>query len=1023
MKPFLEYVADDLLAKYGTNLSRLAVVFPNKRASLFLNEHLARKAQRPLWSPHYITISELFRQYSQRQVADPIKLVSDLHKSFTRCTGIDETLDHFYGWGQLLLSDFDDVDKNMAPPDRVFANLRDVHELDDTSYLTPEQQQALRQFFSNFSADHNTELKRRFLQLWSHIGDIYHDYNRLLASQQLAYEGALYREVAELSDIPFHYDTYVFIGFNMLQQVEQQLFTRLKNQGRAKFYWDFDDYYLTGNEAGHFIAQYLALFPNELDSHNPDIYHNLARHKDVSYISAPTENIQARYISTWLRQNQRIEAGRQTAVVLCDETLLQTAIHCLPPEVERLNITTGYPLAQTPVASLVSLLINQETAGYDRQRRAYRLHHVNRTLRHPHVQSLAPLYPQLYDWLNTQHVYYPKPAQLADDSAPVQLFPALADADTGEPFNLRLLHWLLNVIRRIGMRNEELEMRNDDYSQGGKDSASKGNHHSSFLIPHSSFKEFFAESLFRMYTLLNRLASLTEAGDLEVDTITLQRLAAQIVDTTTIPFHGEPIEGTQLMGVLETRNLDFQHLLLLSCNEGNLPRGISDTSFIPYTIRRAYGLTTADHKVAIYAYYFHRLLQRADDITIVYNNATTDGQTGEPSRFMLQLMVERRQPIHRLTLQAGQQPYTSRPQPIAKNNRVEELLRQRFAPERGGISPSAINTYLRCPLQFYYHYVAGITEPDTPEQEDISDNRIFGNIFHQAAQIVYQRLTDRSRRILASDIDELLRSQVDIERAVDEAFRQQLFQITDPARPLPPLDGLQLINREVIIRYVRQLLQTDRRLAPFTIIGLEKRVKMDITVNAPIELCSPFPLSRLPVAFATRGAQESSNLIAHNSYLNSPFHTTLGGFIDRLDAVTMPDGTERIRVVDYKTGSSRLKPLATVEAIFMQESLKDHSDYYLQTFLYSHIVSLSAGGKPVSPALLFIQHAAADDYDPTLCLGKEPVADIADVARRFMELLQQVLDDIFAPDRPFLPTADRQRCRHCPYAALCGSPS
>ena len=970
MKSFLEYVADDLLAKYGTDLSRLAVVFPNKRASLFLNEHLARKARRPLWSPHYITISELFRQYSQRQVADPIKLVSDLHKSFTLCTGIDETLDHFYGWGQLLLSDFDDVDKNMAPPDRVFANLRDVHELDDTSYLTPEQEQALRQFFSNFSAEHNTELKRRFLQLWSHIGDIYHDFNRRLASQQLAYEGALYREVAELSDIPFHYDTYVFIGFNMLQQVEQRLFDRLKKQQRAKFYWDFDDYYLAGNEAGHFIAQYLADFPNELDRHDPAIYHNLDRPKDITYIAAPTENIQARYISTWLRQNDRIAAGRQTAIVLCDETLLQTAIHCLPPEVERLNITTGYPLSQTPVASLVSLLINQETAGYDRQRRAYRLHHVNRTLRHPYVQSLAPLYPQLYDWLNTQHVYYPKPAQLADDSAPVQLFPALADADTGEPFNLRLLHWLLNVIRRRGMRNEELEMRNDDYSQGGKDSASKGNHHFSFLIPHSSFKEFFAESLFRMYTLLNRLASLTESGDLEVDTITLQRLTGQIVDTTTIPFHGEPIEGTQLMGVLETRNLDFTHLLLLSCNEGNLPRGISDTSFIPYSLRRAYGLTTADHKEAIYAYYFHRLLQRADDITIVYNNATTDGQTGEPSRFMLQLMVERRQPIQRLTLQAGQQPHSRTPQPVAKTDRVVELMRQRFATERGGISPSAINTYQRCPLQFFYHYVGGISEPDTPGQEDISDNRIFGNIFHQAAQLVYQRLAGRSRRIVASDIDELLRAQVDIERAVDEAFRQQLFQIRDASRPLPPLDGLQLINREVIIRYLRQLLQTDRRLAPFTILGLEKRVSMNITVNAPIELCSPFPLSRLPVAFATGGTQESSNLIAHNSYLNSQFHTTLGGIIDRLDSITLPDGTERIRVVDYKTGSRRQKSLATVEAIFLQESLKDHSDYYLQTFLYSHIVSLTAGGTPVSPALLFIQHAAADDYDPTLCLGR-----------------------------------------------------
>jgi len=174
MKSFLEHVASDLLDKYGTDLSRIAVVFPNKRAALFLNEYLARQAGRPLWSPSYITISDLFRSHSHRQVADPIKLVCELHQCFTQCTGIDETLDHFYGWGQLLLSDFDDVDKNMASADHVFANLRDIHELDDVSYLTQEQRDIIQRFFSNFNEEHNSELKRRFLQLWSHIGDIYH---------------------------------------------------------------------------------------------------------------------------------------------------------------------------------------------------------------------------------------------------------------------------------------------------------------------------------------------------------------------------------------------------------------------------------------------------------------------------------------------------------------------------------------------------------------------------------------------------------------------------------------------------------------------------------------------------------------------------------------------------------------------------------------------------------------------------------------------------------------------------------
>ena len=266
MKSFLEHVAEDLLSKYGTNLSRVAVVFPNKRASLFLNEHLARLAGQPIWSPSYITISDLFRSHSALKVADPILLVCELHKCFTQCTGIDETLDHFYGWGQLLLADFDDLDKNMGPADRVFANLRDIHELDDVSYLTEEQREMIRRFFSNFSEDHNSELKERFLRLWSHIGDIYHTFNDKLAEKQLCYEGALYRKVVEDENIEFNYDTYVFIGFNHLLQVERRLFQRLEQAGKAVFYQDEEK-----------------MPPREL-----------------TYISAPTENIQARYVAQWL---------------------------------------------------------------------------------------------------------------------------------------------------------------------------------------------------------------------------------------------------------------------------------------------------------------------------------------------------------------------------------------------------------------------------------------------------------------------------------------------------------------------------------------------------------------------------------------------------------------------------------------------------------------------------------------------------------------------------------------------------
>ena len=921
MKSFLEYVAEDILRKYGTDLSRIAVVFPNKRASLFLNEHLARLSSHPIWSPAYITISDLFRHHSDLEVADPIKLVCDLHRVFTEVTGTDETLDHFYGWGQLLIADFDDVDKNMADAEKVFANVRDIHELDDIAYLTEEQKAAIRKFFGNFSDDHNTELKERFLRLWSRMFDLYQGFNKHLAQQGLAYEGALYRQVASSSHIDFAYDTYLFVGFNVLQQVEQRLFSMLKKEGRAHFYWDFDQYYMQGqNEAGHYIALYQADFPNELDSSNKDIYGQFAETKQISFVSASTENIQARYISTWLSQQDRIKGGRSTAIVLCNEALLPTAIHALPDEVEKVNITTGYPLSQAPIASFIGQLITLRTLGYDVSRNSFRPRYVNVVKRHPYSAFISE----------------------------EELF---ATPEGGNP---ELLQWLCKLIRFTAQGNETKD-------------------------------PLFQESVFRAYSLINRLRELVDCGDLSIDVVTLQRLIRQLISSTSIPFHGEPAEGLQVMGVLETRNLDFQHVLLLSCNEGNMPRGVNDNSFIPYSIRKAYGLTTIDHKVSIYSYYFHRLIQRAKDITILYNNATTDGQTGEMSRFMLQLLVESPHRIEIRTLQAGQHFSPVRLPVIEKSSAVMERLLRRFdvahqedSRLRPLLTPTAINRYMRCPLSFYYNYVCDLQEPDTTDDETI-DNRLFGNIFHEASRIVYSKLKALSPNITGESIASLLKERFEIERAVDEAMHKELNN--DVKR-----GGLAIISREVIIHYLRMLLQHDQQLTPFTIIGLECDVVAPMNIS-----CS-----------------------------SHPFMTMIGGRIDRLDQIIDEQQRPHIRVIDYKTGSSRLYALPDVEAIFQQENISRHSDYYLQTMLYACLIQQSvhynANQLPVSPALLFIQHTADD---PILRFGKDPIYHVADHLDTFGQLLKEKVEEIFNPDLPFTPTPDITRCATCPYRELC----
>ena len=975
-KTFLEYVAEDIIGKYGTDLSRIAVVFPNKRAALFLNEHLARIAGQPVWSPAYITISDLFRQHTDLKPADPIKLICDIHKSFTKCTGIDETLDHFYGWGQLLLADFDDIDKNMADADSIFCNLKDIHELDDISYLDDEQKEMLKRFFANFSDDIESELKKRFLSLWSHFGDIYHDYNRRLTEQGIGYEGAIYRKVASEETLHLKYDKYLFVGFNLIQKVERVLFSRLMKEGKAKFYWDFDEYYMptaraqqsasVPNNTASFAA-YLTDFPNELDNTDRDIYANMRRPKRIRFISSPTENAQARFASNWLLENERYKAGRKTAVVMCDESILLPIMHSLPPEADKVNITSGFPLAMTPVASLVMLLFDLYTLGLRKKGTAFNPHYLKKLMAHPYARHLQGVHLKEMNDVHLKGVHL-KGVHLSQVHQPNST--SAQPTTQHSTFNTQhsILHHIATLVKQVGIATKQ---EGDALTQ---------------------------ESVFRMFTILNRLAALADSGDLLVDNTTLRRLVSQLVGAASIPFHGEPVVGVQIMGVLETRNIDFDNVLLLSCNEGNMPKGVNDSSFIPYSIRKAHGLTTIDNKVAIYSYYFHRLLQRARDITIAYNNSTDNGHTGEMSRFMLQLLVESGQKIEHYSLTAKNQPTPLMPKAIEKDEAAIGKLE-----EMSKLSPSAINTYIRCKLAFYYQYIAHIKEPDS-DPETI-DNRMFGNIFHRAAYLIYKDITDHSPVIEKAHIQAYLSNRKLLASVVDRAFEEEECKTNN---------GLQIINREVIIEYITKLLKIDQQLCPFSILAMEEEAKVYTQLSFTI-----------PSGGALKeGALKGGALVS--SAPDKHYSLTIGGIIDRLDAVTdKQTGKRRIRVVDYKTGNKPSSAIKSIEEVFDPKNIASkHSNYFLQAILYSLIVSRSkewnAANDPVSPALLFIKQAATNDYDPTLCIDKHPISDVTVYEEEFLTKLKETVADMYSPDAAFTPTDDSKKCELCPYRMLCG---
>lgn len=957
MESFLKLVAADLYKHTEGNLAHTAVVFPNKRAGLFFNEYLAQESESPIWSPAYVSISELFRSLSPWEVGDPVKLVCELYKIFRRETQSTETLDDFYFWGEMLISDFDDADKNKVDTDKLFSNLQDLRDImDDYTFIDDEQEEAIRQFFQNFSIERRTALKERFISLWDVLGNIYKGFRESLASQNIAYEGMMYRHVIEHLNVDkLPYEKYVFVGFNVLNKVEHTLFTQLKDAGKAVFYWDYDEFYMKENrqavthEAGEFIRRNLRDFPSPLSG---ELFKNLSKPKEVHYIASSTENAQARYLPQWIRNNLTTPE-KETAVVLCNEALLQPVLHSLPAEVKHVNITMGFPLSQTPVYSFLIALLELHTHGFNFKSGRYTFQSVVTLLKHPYTRQLTGQAELLEKELTRNNRFYPLPGELGKDEFLTRLFTPLSGN--------------LNLCIRLSETLQQVAGIYQANTSGTEDT--------------DAFNQLYRESLFKAYTTINRFRTLIEEDELTVQSETFRRLLVKVLSATNIPFHGEPAIGMQVMGVLETRNLDFRHLVLLSVNEGQLPKSGGDSSFIPYNLRKAFGMTTIEHKIAVYAYYFYRLLQRAERITLMYNTSSDGLNRGEWSRFMLQFLIEWPHPITRQFLEAGQSPQGTSPITVEKTpdvmRRMQSLFDVRTNP-KAKFSPSALNYYLDCPLKFYYRYVAGLSAPDEVSAE--IDSATFGSIFHYAAEHIYKDLTTHGKVINKEALETLLRNEVKLQDYVDTAFKKLFFNV--PQNEKPEYNGVQLINSAVIARYLKQLLQNDLRYAPFTFIASE------MEVDEPIDIQTP------------KGVIKSR----------------IGGIIDRMDS---KDGT--LRIVDYKTGGDADTP-PHVESLFIPD--KKRSNYVFQTFLYAAIMCRKQPTMKIAPALLYIHRAATETYSPVIQMGeprkpKEAVEDFSKYEKEYRERLQGLLEEIFNPEKSFTQTEIIEKCTYCDFKALC----
>ncbi|MEX1238123.1 MAG: PD-(D/E)XK nuclease family protein [Cyclobacteriaceae bacterium] len=976
MKTFLEEVAEEIYKEHP-KLDEVTVVFPNRRAALFFRKHLSSFLTRPAFAPKIVTIEDFISGFSSWKIPEKLILISILFTAYKKVIpssgGVADTermayLEHFYFWGDMLLRDFDEVDKYLIPAGQLFRDLSQQKELDASfDFLTEEQQQFLKEFWGHFDL-HQSANKERFLQIWKRLGEVYDQFKTDLLEQGLAYEGMLHRAVAEgLSRengaTVQKSGPVVFAGFNALTVAEEKVISFFVDRYGAKVYWDLDAYYVHNvrQEAGKFFREYQGN-PVLGKTFSPDVpahfQEKIISGKEVNLYGAAQPVAQAKLMSQILRAE--IEKGlnpEETLIVLADEKLLMPVLHGISGSVEKLNVTMGFPLTSSPLFNFIELLIDLQIT-----RKGDHFNHraVLGLLGHPYVIAGDPVSASAKrkqivrsNWVNIPKSY------LATQVPLHRIIFQEVHGDNGS-ISRALVQHLQTIIQAVGA-----------------------------LPTLSAFDKEYAFHFLRFFNLLETVlhsgdTPLNEKSAFKPEAPDVQgiksflRLFRQLVRMQKIPFSGEPLTGLQVMGVLETRNLDFKNVFVLSLNEGAFPSTGNKGSYIPHNIRKAYGLPTLAHQDAMYSYLFYRTLQRAENIFLFYNSETDVLGQGEMSRYLQQLLFESGLNIKKHVLHNPIRPMGITPVRIEKNETVFHLLEKlnEINERNKGISPSALNSYIECGLQFYFKYVARVREPDVVEEE--LDARVLGIFLHDVMENFYRGLASGkgSRLVEKADFK-------NADRTLDVLI-DQVFIVTyklDPGKTVE-YAGQRLVVREVVKRFAIQIIKMDEAYAPFTIEALERG---DISYAVKID--------------------------------RPPYKTILGGKIDRVDSKD-----DLLRIIDYKTGKDELK-FESIASLFSRDGKRNKAAF--QTLLYALMYMNAVSGKGhqthlrVVPGLINRINLFDDDFQFGLQIGKQHVNDAAEIFPEFKERLKALLEEIYDPEKPFDQTTNTENCKYCPYSQIC----
>ena len=927
MNTFLDKTAQHLIDNYPDNLSNLCVVLPNKRAGLFLKQHLSQKIEQPIWLPEIIGTEALIEQLSEMKVVDNVIQLFELYEVYQKTTKNPEPFEEFSNWGQILLHDFNEIDRYLVPTSSFFKHINEARAIE----------------VWNVGDKEITDFQSQYLKFWKQLGTLYTRLGNHLKAKKMAYQGMAYRTVAEeLEANPTQFiaqkikwDKVIFVGFNALNKAEEVLIAELKKAQKCEILFDADNYYLEDKmqESGAFLRKM-----KQKDIFEPFNWITnkfKTQQKEISIFGISQNIGQAKFLSSILNTIDDTKNYTDTAVVLADENLLIPVLQSIPKKIEHINVTMGYPLKNTPINNFFETyfltLVNAERYG---KKEALTYHH----------KDLLKLFQLPFSFVlfgkencNTIQQHLIKNNWIFINKEKLQWINDLIESPF--PTSYTVKNTLLQTLRFI----------------------ETGKHHFIAIKNENEKSSLELEYLFQFAKLFNQMIDLTSKHPYIESSKGFYMLYQQILNSFSIDLYGEPLKGLQVLGMLETRNIDFKNIILLSANEGILPAGKTFNSFIPYDIKKddAYNLPTHKEKDAIYAYHFYRLIQNAENINIVYNTETSEfGGSGEQSRFVTQIEHELSQYNN---IKINKQLVTYKPlnkktsvHEIEKTTAIIEKLTALFS---HGISPTAITTYINCPLNFYYQYVLNVREQDGIVE--VIDPSLFGTFLHNSLEVLYQPYVKKN--ITTIDLKKML-------PLINEVVKNVFLEVYN-AKELSY--GKNLLTLNIVQKYITTFIKNE--------IEWVKTLKKSLYIVSVEEKLS---------------ATIEVNNIA----------VKLRGKADRIDGI----GNE-VRIIDYKTGTVGNAEVKTTGIIDL-ESPKKNKAFQLMMYALMYGKNHDTTTTSITSGIISFKKLS-NGYMP-FSVGKNNLVD-DDVLMQFEDLLIHIIQEILDPNIPFKHKTDSEYCNFC----------